>query len=448
MESKGALENVLSICGNENVGIGMYVSDDDSTQTSILSHHSSTNKKGQLPENIEEPDFRADVNHRVKNVGKPYFGLAYLPADKNLGMDVNLAYRISKALGHVMAKHRQEPAEEFRKKLMNIIEHLFDNHENCGDFCPVRDLSDDEKKARKKCFLKKEKYLDLYNYMVKHFKNTFTDRYLFELNHPYNTNLSEGLNSAVCKACPKTKHYAQSISLFGRLSLIICIHSTGYAATFQDLFRRLGFDIGRLTLEYCRRRDRDRELKRIYHRSREFKKKRAKRRNDRIKQSYSKVWRRNADDYRSNMRVDDRTGAPILKKFRGMRKEQHLCISCGIAGHSNKSSLRCFHAKQYEGNVELWIQTTQHNGEGDVFETPTEEVSLKCTICGHLGHRNNNNLRCRRHAMFAKLGGGRDGEEKGIQLWQDLTACLDAQKSGATEDVSDDTEITEGTFST
>ena len=50
--------------------------------------------------------------------------------------------------------------------------------------------------------------------------------------------------------------------------------------------------------------------------------------------------------------------------------------------------------------------------------------------------------------MFARLGVGRDGEEKGIQLWQDLTACLDAQKSGAMEDVSDDTEITEGTFST
>ena len=130
--------------------------------------------------------------------------------------------------------------------------------------------------------------------------------------------------------------------------------------------------------------------------------------------------------------------ADEFSKMATMRKEQHLCKSCGIAGHSFKTSLRCFNAKQYEGNVELWIQTTQHNGEGDVFETPTEEVSLKCTICGHLGHRNNNNLRCRRHAMFARLGVGRDGEEKGIQLWQDLTACLDAQKSGATEDVSDD----------
>ena len=120
------------------------------------------------------------------------------------------------------------------------------------------------------------------------------------------------------------------------------------------------------------------------------------------------------------------------------RKEQHICKSCGVPGHSNKSSLRCFNAKQYEGNVELWIQTTQHNAEGDVFETPTEELTMECTICGHLGHRDNNNLRCRRHAIFAKLGGKRDGEEKGIQVWEDLTACLDAQKSGATEDVSDD----------
>ena len=154
-------------------------------------------------------------------------------------------------------------------------------------------------------------------------------------------------------------------------------------------------------------------------------------------------WRK-----RSNMRVDERTGAQILKKFRTMRKEQHICKSCDVPGHSFKTSLHCFHAKQYEGNLELWIQTTQHNAEGDMFETPTEELTMECTICGHFGHRDNNNLCCPRHAIFAKLGGRRDWEEKGIHLWQDLTACLDAQKSGATEDVSDDTEITEGTFST
>ena len=45
-----------------------------------------------------------------------------------------------------------------------------------------------------------------------------------------------------------------------------------------------------------------------------------------------------------------------------------------------------------------------------MFETPTEELTMECTICGHFGHRDNKNLRCPRHAIFANLGGERDGE--------------------------------------
>ena len=114
MEVTAIKQMVIAAWEEDNYGIGIIVSDDDTTMKSHLKHSfkalieagkiqasdwwktSKGSKKsdlGQLPIHITPPKFLADPNHRTKVVGKVLYSYAKM-AKKNSTVDNALAQRI------------------------------------------------------------------------------------------------------------------------------------------------------------------------------------------------------------------------------------------------------------------------------------------------------------------------------------------------------------------
>ena len=74
MEADAAIEMCVELCKRFHfrVYIDKFVSDDDATTRKNLNTRNNTD----LPEKFKTPEFLADLNHRVKVIAKPLFGLA------------------------------------------------------------------------------------------------------------------------------------------------------------------------------------------------------------------------------------------------------------------------------------------------------------------------------------------------------------------------------------
>ena len=139
--------------------VGVIISDDDSTMKANLKHSwqekveaglmsradwprtakgSKKKDNGRLPLDIPEPSFLADFNHRVKSLGKLIYSLA--AASKSTSeVDKAFAARLKAYWGAMLKQIRhlswEENQQEIINKMLAPLEHLFDNHQYCGDWC-------------------------------------------------------------------------------------------------------------------------------------------------------------------------------------------------------------------------------------------------------------------------------------------------------------------------
>ena len=170
METEAIFRMVKEGYYNQGYSIGTIISDDDSTMKANLKHslkekiqaglmrqedwprtRNNTKRKdnGRLPLDIEEPTFLADFNHRVKTVGKRFYELASAP-QKSSKVDSSLARRLKSNWGTMMkqVQHMQWEKEEIKikRKMLASVEHLFGNHEYCGNWCYVLKATREKKK--------------------------------------------------------------------------------------------------------------------------------------------------------------------------------------------------------------------------------------------------------------------------------------------------------------
>jgi hypothetical protein len=162
MECAGCLELVVKLYDESNVIVDMLCCDDDSSiradcqwsnENYLINNNTDVlplvpkkvgvNKgklqprpdKGKLPGHIPEPIFVADPNHRRKVLSGELIAMDKASADKRFTMTRMDSTRISKNFAYMARTLKDRPQEEFLDAAHSVLDHHFDIHDNCGDWC-------------------------------------------------------------------------------------------------------------------------------------------------------------------------------------------------------------------------------------------------------------------------------------------------------------------------
>jgi hypothetical protein len=387
MEPTGALRNVLHLWNTLDVYVREYVMDDDASTKTTLKHAYQTlldaglfdladwpkykngkkkKDRGELPALHPIIAFIADCNHRVRSYAKAYFALAEMSQGKSECRPAD-AERLKKNFAYFLHMYRTAPWEKFRHMSNAVVEHHFNNHEYCEEWCPVLKRKerirngeieeDDESQFKYRC---KTQNARLY-IQVRAYHDTYTtDSALWELWHQVHSNKCESLNGFITKFLPKHKHYCRTIINEARTNVAISIDSLGYQEYYKLLMEKLGIMQTSITSEHLRRLDHRRKWKADHDKLARVKKRRKIKLNEKMKKA-NEVLRqdqRKGRTYESGMSgpqvpnvvdQEQEVGSEEQSKFdenrkkkkKKMKKVPSKCRLCHQMGHQRQYSGKC-----------------------------------------------------------------------------------------------------------
>ena len=91
--------------------------------------------KGKLPAHVPEPLFVADPNHRRKGLTGELIKLDLSRINTKCTMTRMDSTRIGKNFGYMACTLKDRPQSEFLDAAKACLEHHFDNHQYCGEWC-------------------------------------------------------------------------------------------------------------------------------------------------------------------------------------------------------------------------------------------------------------------------------------------------------------------------
>jgi hypothetical protein len=413
MEPEGALRNVKLLYEEKDVVIQTFVMDDDSSTKSILRHSwkllvesglldmldwprtkSGYKKKdnGQLPLLHPPIDWLADKNHRVRTYAKYFFILAHKKRSFT-SCTTNDAERMKRNFSYFIHMYRHASFKEFKKAAKAVLEHHFNNHEFCGDWCPANRWKDDEKKLKALKYRSKETDAELYEQMST-IHDTFTDVWnLRDIYHEVHSNKCESLNGFITKFLPKHKHYCRTIVNRARTYLAIGIDSVGYRNYYRILLKRLGIDSTILSGVHHNRLDERTKKKSRYDQSEKAKKSRKQKLNDKLREASELLMqdKKKGRTYGSNIggpQVEGKglDGSEVIdlvepgsrKKKDGTKKKQSICSWCHIVGHATNKHNKCLLTVKPQG------KHYKPENVGAPRKLPTGIRCLSILICARL----------------------------------------------------------------
>ena len=386
MEPVAVLNMHKRLCDEHQVIVHRFVCDDDSsikaklkwsnadhvTNANTTSAPKIINSKGNLvprpdhgrvPRHMPEPNFVADPNHRRKTLVGELFALEGLPKTSpeeqlkknpkrqpkkwNLTMSKMDCRRLSKNFAF-MARTLQE--KDTDDAILNagraVLEHHFDNHQCCGDWCrrKVEKLTpgSDNKNKFYRCKMKDK---DLCEKLQSIFARFITLEALKEVAHNMDTCANESLNNTISWLAPKNKVYCGSNSLQNRISIAVGITALGTMVYYAGLFQRLGMTMNANTQHYLQVTDKLRSMRLAKTKTKEFKKKRKADEYERLKkETQEAITARQKRDgvYEPGIGMSGGCGddVPEPKKKKAVDKSK-FCPTCKEYGHCRTTSRKC-----------------------------------------------------------------------------------------------------------
>ena len=137
----------------------------------------------------------------------------------------------------------EKEEEEIKRKMLAPVEHLFGNHEYCGNWCYVLKALREKKRYLPDNNLPiycKKANSKMYTQLSDAVKVFQTEDNVKECLHNYDTQLNEAMNMAVSRYVPKFKHYGTTMALDTRIRCVIGSHNMGYQGFYLALLRNLG----------------------------------------------------------------------------------------------------------------------------------------------------------------------------------------------------------------
>ena len=153
---------------------------------------------------------------------------------------------MKKNFGYMVKQLRCLPKEEWEEAGKAVLEHYFENHEHCGEWCKRRHMSKDQLEADRKRTGKyyrcKDRDAGVYS-VLKAILDPFikVDR-LEEIAHGHDTQINESLNNTISWYAPKNKTFCGSRSLQGRVYLAVRISIVGYKQFVKGILTRMGIE--------------------------------------------------------------------------------------------------------------------------------------------------------------------------------------------------------------
>ena len=309
--------------------------------------------KGKLPGNIPEPKFVADPNHRRKVFTGELLALATAKSSDKCTMTKMDCTRLQKNFGYMARTLKNRAESKFVDAGQAVIEHHFNNHQYCGEWCFRRRQTLQQQLESKRFYRCKTKDAKLYDVLTKKIARFITLDRLKEISHGMDTQVNESFNNTLSWFAPKNKVYCGSSSLSNRLCIAMGVHSIGLVRYFTRLMKAMGIVVTPPVAHFLRVKQ-DYRARRIAKSKTTAKKKdRVKRKLEALKDDERQAVKERAKrdgTYKKGMNMDeggtdvyteeDLQHKPSAKK-KSMRNNDVICKHCGLKGHSTTRSKNC-----------------------------------------------------------------------------------------------------------
>jgi hypothetical protein len=222
--------------------------------TSKAGNEYTRSNKGSLRYPIPEPQFLADPAHRKKTLRNRLYNVLGKQTLANwCGIGEGDILRVTKNFAYMTRQLPSLGREEWEDSSKAVVEHHFDNHQHCRDFCVRKKELERGDLDSTKVYRCKRKDNKLYDILCKIIAEFITARALDEVGHGGDTNVNESLNNTIAWLAPKNKTFCGSLSLLWRVAMAAGINIMNFQRFFTELLKRLGIDIPDGTVEYLHR---------------------------------------------------------------------------------------------------------------------------------------------------------------------------------------------------
>jgi len=263
MEPVATLNVVVLLFRSFNVVVEHIIADDDSSTKAKMKwnnantvinnnldeppfvHNDKGDKvvrpdKGELPADIPEPSFLADPNHRKKSLANVLHQLEGKKASTKFTMTKMDVLRLATNFAYMVRTLPQQSEDNCVTCGKAVLDHHFDDHTHCGDWCSRKNLSNEEKQQSTKHCRDKERDAKLYEELHDRIERFVTKEALLEVAHGMDTQCNESFNNVVAWIAPKNKACSKSNSLKHRIAFALGVNALGVLSFYQELFLLLG----------------------------------------------------------------------------------------------------------------------------------------------------------------------------------------------------------------
>ena len=256
MESAAILQMVMNSVLSGFI-VKCIVSDDDSVMRAHLRHVKTPGDKkdkGKLPIWFHEPKFMADPTHRNKVVASHFYKLASKPVSQSRVSSV-IARRMKRNWGYMLSQNRYcKNIDTFQEAAKGPLEHLFDNHQGCGQWCGAKKAEEVGKKYINPLgFLCKQKNALAYTQLKEITEKYGSPFFLEQSRHSFNTQTNEALNQSKEMLTPNNKVFHASKSFHYRHAIMVGTHNWGYKRYWQEVFDSIGVSYNVLLVNHLDR---------------------------------------------------------------------------------------------------------------------------------------------------------------------------------------------------
>lgn len=219
---------------------------------------------GKAPAQMPEPGIVADPNHMQKTLASTLHALVSLPrtdpaldclkkkppkrkrktVEWSVGMHKMDCRRLLKNCAFVARVLKPTDLEE---KMLTAgkaaLEHHFNNHEFCGEWCHIKRGNSNNKKEQ--CCRNKSNDTDAKLHAKLHeiVARFIAIRALREVSHPMDTCANESFNNTIAWVAPKNKVHCGSCSLPNRINIAVGIKALGLCGHCTKSFDKLGVEM-------------------------------------------------------------------------------------------------------------------------------------------------------------------------------------------------------------
>jgi hypothetical protein len=265
-------------------------------------------------------------------------------AQENLIHEVDIL-RLTRNFAYMTRQLKDKPTEEWTVAGKAVLDHHFDIHTGCGDFCKRKKELAEGLTKDTKVYRSKERDKDLYDLLVPILDEFITIERLEEIAHGWHTNVNESFNNSSSYIAPKNRVFSGSQSLRARLSIALGIKLDGFDLFFRKVFQALGIEMEPGVWHYLKWTGDWKRQHRERTQTVDYKKKRQAKTNEKIKAYVEQLRqaRKKNDIYRTGVAMDneqDEICHPVTQST-GKSKQPKKACKCGSNSHSRTSHQAC-----------------------------------------------------------------------------------------------------------